>query len=177
MTGGAAPARVPRAPRDISTKPNGRNGTLTTLTLSRIRGTGGDADDRPRRTCPARPPFCGSSRAFFVFGLAQISRGAGAASGGRAPSPGASRARRLAALLPYQVLATRLGAACRNVRQENSSSRKISSCSLRRYPLNPPPPNRRGRSSGVEHNLAKVRVGRSNRLARSSSVKYPRMRA
>jgi hypothetical protein len=25
-----------------------------------------------------------------------------------------------------------------------------------------------GRSSGVEHNLAKVRVGRSNRLARSS---------
>ena len=26
---------------------------------------------------------------------------------------------------------------------------------------------RRGRSSGVEHNLAKVRVGRSNRLARS----------
>jgi hypothetical protein len=26
----------------------------------------------------------------------------------------------------------------------------------------------RGRSSGVEHNLAKVRVGRSNRLARSN---------
>ena len=25
-----------------------------------------------------------------------------------------------------------------------------------------------GRSSGVEHNLAKVRVGRSNRLARSN---------
>src|SRR5262249_11997387 len=29
----------------------------------------------------------------------------------------------------------------------------------------------RGRSSGVEHNLAKVRVGRSNRLARSNYIK------
>lgn len=28
-----------------------------------------------------------------------------------------------------------------------------------------------GRSSGVEHNLAKVRVGRSNRLARSKFTK------
>ncbi len=28
-----------------------------------------------------------------------------------------------------------------------------------------------GRSSGVEHNLAKVRVGRSNRLARSNKIK------
>gem|GEM_PF-3641673 len=33
---------------------------------------------------------------------------------------------------------------------------------------NPRPYAERGRSSGVEHNLAKVRVGRSNRLARSS---------
>ncbi len=46
------------------------------------------------------------------------------------------------------------------------------------FPLRPPPPSpksappkRCGRSSGVEHNLAKVRVGRSNRLARSNSVK------
>ncbi len=29
-----------------------------------------------------------------------------------------------------------------------------------------------GRSSGVEHNLAKVRVGRSNRLARSSFHRF-----
>ena len=30
-----------------------------------------------------------------------------------------------------------------------------------------------GRSSGVEHNLAKVRVGRSNRLARSNKKDLP----
>ena len=30
----------------------------------------------------------------------------------------------------------------------------------------------RGRSSGVEHNLAKVRVGRSNRLARSKTLHF-----
>jgi hypothetical protein len=29
-----------------------------------------------------------------------------------------------------------------------------------------------GRSSGVEHNLAKVRVGRSNRLARSNKIRH-----
>ena len=34
-----------------------------------------------------------------------------------------------------------------------------------------------GRSSGVEHNLAKVRVGRSNRLARSSRFHKGRLRA
>jgi hypothetical protein len=34
-----------------------------------------------------------------------------------------------------------------------------------------------GRSSGVEHNLAKVRVGRSNRLARSSWISFARGRS
>ncbi len=33
-----------------------------------------------------------------------------------------------------------------------------------------------GRSSGVEHNLAKVRVGRSNRLARSKINRHPRLK-
>ena len=32
-----------------------------------------------------------------------------------------------------------------------------------------------GRSSGVEHNLAKVGVGRSNRLARSSFSTFQKM--
>ena len=44
---------------------------------------------------------------------------------------------------------------------------RFSSCGRRVKGLIHPLSRRCGRSSGVEHNLAKVRVGRSNRLARS----------
>ena len=37
------------------------------------------------------------------------------------------------------------------------------------------PPTECGRSSGVEHNLAKVRVVSSNLIARSKTTEYPRL--
>ena len=51
-----------------------------------------------------------------------------------------------------------------------SNRQAFSSCSPRRLFISDASPNGRGRSSGVEHYLAKVRVVSSNLIARSNRV-------
>ena len=56
---------------------------------------------------------------------------------------------------------------------ENLSPDAIFPCGHRGPTLNPPQSKRGGRSSGVEHNLAKVRVEGSNPFARSNQKGQP----
>ena len=56
----------------------------------------------------------------------------------------------------------------RDLGQDLAQGRVFSACSTRHLFVSEPHETERGRSSGVEHNLAKVRVESSNLFARSS---------